>query len=316
MNTQSISDLIQQVNAQGLQENLFYLSKAPLPFRKLNFTLPGRDQCTLYDADDFLAAQLVSHGYQVEKEAAQVQAYRCDASKPKAHQYSPPFPEDPWYTAYNLYARKTGTERPEEIIVVCSHKDSQSWVDSPGANDNAVGTIGNLEIARLLAGIPTKRSVWFLFCNEEHSPWTSVVAANNARERGDNIIAVFNLDGIGAKSQEDQDLRLKKHVTGYTHAEGQRLADLIGEINERCSIGLECTTYQRPGPGDDDGSFVKAGYPAAVLMIGSFPYGDPNYHCETDTPEHTDIENVALAVQLSLATVLTVDQDGLGDCGS
>ncbi len=315
-NTQFISDLIRQVNIQRLQENLFHLAKDPLPFRNMNYTIPGHEKCTLYEADDFLEAQLVSHGYQVEKEAVQVQAYRCDASKPKAHQYSPPLPEDPWYTAYNLYAKKAGTQKPDEIIVVCSHKDSQSWVDSPGANDNAAGTIGNLEIALLLAGVSTKRSVWFLFCNEEHSPWTSVTAANNARERGDNIIAVFNLDGIGAKSQEDQDAGLKKHVTAYTSVEGQRLANLVGEINQRYAIGLECKTHQRPGPGDDDGSFVKAGYAAAVIMIGSFPYGDPNYHCETDTPEHTDIENVALAVQLSLAAVLTVDQDGLGDCGS
>ena len=41
---------------------------------------------------------------------------------------------------------------------------------------------------------------------------------------------------------------------------------------------LEQRAVKRPGPGDDDGSFVKAGYAAAVVNIGSWPCGDPNYH--------------------------------------
>lgn len=310
MNHELLSRLIRQVDSQRIRDNLFYLSKDPLPFRKLNHTSAGHEKCSLYEADDFLEEQLTSFGYKVEREAVAVQAVRCDPSKPKAHQYSPPLPEDPWYTAFNLYARKAGSASPEEIILVVSHKDSQSWVDSPGANDNAVGTVGNLEMARLLAEVPTKRSFCFLFCNEEHSPWTSVVAANNAKERGDNVIAVFNLDGLGAKSREDQDAGRKAHVTAFSMPEGERLACIVGEVNDRYSIGLEHSPYQRPHPNDDDGSFVKAGYPAAVLMIGSFPYADPNYHCETDTPEYTDLENVTMSVQLSLASALTVEEAG------
>ena len=86
----------------------------------------------------------------------QVQAYRRDTSKPQQHQYSPPMPEDPWYTAYNLYAEKKGRSRPDEIIVVLAHKDSQSWIDSPGANDNAIGTVGVLELACVLAKYPVR----------------------------------------------------------------------------------------------------------------------------------------------------------------
>ena len=42
---------------------------------------------------------------------------------------------------------------------------------------------------------------------------------------------------------------------------------------------------ERSRPGDDDGSFVQAGYGAAIINIGSWPYGDPEYHAEGDIPE-------------------------------
>lgn len=302
-----IPSFLSEVDAERMRKNLFALSKDPLPYRTLNFTLPGHAKCTLYEADDYLTAELESYGYTVEKEGVPVQAQRCDVTKPKAHQYSPPKPDDPWYTAYNLYARKIGTALPDEIIVVLSHKDSQSWVRSPGANDNGVGTVGVLEIARILSGYSSRRSLCFLFCNEEHSPWTSVAAAQNARERGDNLVAVFNVDGISGKPQADVDAGRKTNVTGYTTPEGKVLADLMTEVNETYHIGLEQSLHQRTSPGDDDGSFVKEGYSAAIVNIGSFPYGEPNYHCETDVPEHVDMENVRMAVQATLAAVVRRD---------
>ena len=63
-------------------------------------------------------------------------------------------------------------------------------------------------------------------------------------------------------------------------------------------------------PGDDDGSFIKAGFPWSVLKIGSMPYGDPNYHQEGDTPDKVDYENAKAAVQLTLAAVLHLDLYG------
>jgi len=304
-----IRGLIGSVDAGRMSRHLFHLSKDPLPCRKLNFTLPGHAKNTLYEADDYLAGQLESWGYRVEREGVQVQAYRRDASKPKQHQYSPPKPEDPWYTAYNLYAEKKGRSLPEEIIVVVAHKDSQSWVDSPGANDNAIGTVGVLEMACVLAKGSPERTVRFLFCNEEHTPWTSLTAAKKAKARGDRIVAVFNTDGIGAKSAEQTAAKRMTNVTAYSEPAGERLAALLSAACARFVSGLEQRAAKRSFPNDDDGSFVKAGYPAAVVNIGSWPYADPNYHAEGDIPERCDVANAALAVQAVLAAILTVDQD-------
>jgi len=306
----NIRKLMDGVSIERMSKHLFHLSKDPLPCRKLNFTLPGHEKNTLYEADDFLAGKLSSWGYRVEREGVKVQAFRCDPRKPKQHQYSPPKPEDPWYTAHNLYAEKRGRSRPEEIILALAHKDSQSWVDSPGANDNAIGTVGVLEIASVLSRHAPERTIRFLFCNEEHAPWTSVTAAQNARKRGDRIVAVFNLDGIGAKSAEETAAGKKTNVTAFTAPEGEWLAELMATVNARYGIGLQQRTVKRPGPGDDDGSFVRAGYTAAIINIGSWPYADPNYHAEGDIPERCDVENAALTVRATLAAMLTITQTG------
>lgn len=301
--------LIGAVEAQQMTKDVFYLAKEPLPFRKLNFTLPGHPKNTLYEADDYLAGKLESWGYRVEREGFQVQAFRRDTSKRKHEQYSPPKPEDPWYTAYNLVVEKKGRSRPGRIIVLCAHKDSPSWIDSPGAYDNAIGTAGVLEIARVLAAYPSESTIRFLWCNEEHTPWTSKAAAQKAKERGDNIVAVFNLDALAGKPAEQTAAGVKANVTAYTRPEGKRLAELMGAVNAKYGIGLEQRMVQRSAPGDDDGSFVLAGYPAAVINIGSWPYGDPNYHAEGDVPQSCDVKNAAMVVQATLAAVVTLDRE-------
>lgn len=308
-NEATIRGLVGAVDAQRMTQQLFHIAQDPLAVRKLNFTLPGHAKCTLHEADDYLAGRLESWGYQVRREGVPVQAFRCDASKPKHQQYSPPKPEDPWYTAYNLYAERPGGSRPEEIILVLAHKDSQSWCDSPGANDNAIGTVSVLELACVLARHKPERTIRFLLCNEEHLPWTSVTAAQQAKTRGDKIVGVFNLDGVGAKPADQTAAGKKVNVSAYTEPAGLRLAELMGAVNTRFGIGLEQRSVKRPGPGDDDGSFVRAGYTAAIVNIGSWPYGDPNYHAEGDIPERCDVPNAALTVKATLAAVLTLAQE-------
>jgi hypothetical protein len=298
------ASLIRQVERERLRQDLFYLAQDPLPFRKANYTRSGQAKSTLDETDDFIASRLETLGYLVERTPHQAQAFRCNREKPLHHWYDTPHPDDPWHTVYNLIARKMGVTRPEEIVVVVSHKDSPSWYNSPGAYDNASGTIANLEIARLLKDAPTERSVWFLWCNEEHTPWTSAAFANAARERGDNLAAIFNLDALGGKSSAAVEAGRRTNVTRCSTPEGERLAELMAWVNQAYQIGLEQSTYAWNDTGDDDGSFINAGFPAAVLNIGSLPYEDPNYHMEGDTPENVDLDNVFLAAQASLAAVL------------
>jgi hypothetical protein len=303
-----IADLVAQVSEEELRRIVFHLAKDPLPYRKVNYTRPGQTKTSLQETDDFIEATLKGWGYTVTRTDHQVQAFRCDETKRRHHLYSVPPPEDPWYAVQDLHLRWRGTRHPEETIVVISHKDSMSWIDSPGAHDNAVGVAGNLEVARVLRGYRPARSLWFYFCNEEHLPWTSVTAANAAKARGDNLIAIINLDALSGKADEDRLAGRKTNVSLYTEPEGEPLTRLMAEVNETYGIGLEQSTYLRQSPGDDDGSFVRAGYPAAIANFGSYPYADPNYHEAGDTAESVDIENVRMTIQATLAAVLTLDR--------
>jgi hypothetical protein len=303
-----VARTLAEVDQRRIHDDVFYLAANPLPMRKLNLTLPDHEKSTLEEADDYLAQRLEASGYTVTREGMRVQAFRCDTTKPKAHQYSAPAPDDPWYMAYNLHAERRGKSRADETILLLAHKDSQSWVHSPGAYDNAVGTAAILELARIVATLEPQRTIRFLWCNEEHTPWTSVLAANNMRQHNDNLVAVFNTDSLGGKSQQDIDAGVKTNATLYTVDEGKALADLMTEVIESYAIGLRQSVMKRPNPGDDDGSFVKAGYNRTIMNLGSFPYADPNYHLESDVADSVDYENVRLATQAVLAAVLHVDQ--------
>jgi len=303
--------LLDAVSPDRIHRDLFYLSKDPLPFRKMNYTRPGADMPSLYEADAFIEKELAAAGLRPDKTWRRVQAFRCDLSKPVHHRYSPPHPDDPWYDAANIEAAIPGVEKPDEIIQLVAHKDSMSWIDSPGAHDNACGAVANLEIARVLAaGYTPRRTIRFLFCNEEHTPWTSRFAAEAAAARGDNIIAVLNQDALDGKSDEDMAAGRMTHVVAYSTDEGRPLAELVAACNRDYDIGLDCTVVFKERVNDDDGMFIKAGFRATVMNVGSFPYADSEYHLPGDRPERVNIENLTRSTRLVLAAVLELDARG------
>lgn len=78
----------------------------------------------------------------------------------------------------NVLAKLPGATRPDEILMVSAHwdayglgdPDAQGRTVRPGANDDALGTAGVLEIARVLAGgAPLERSVVFAAWTAEES---------------------------------------------------------------------------------------------------------------------------------------------------
>ena len=305
----SVRDLVSRVVEDRLRRDLFYLSSNPLRFRKVNYTVPGHSVCSLEETDAYLTEQLGTLGYEVTRRPYRVRPFRCDESKPLHHWYSVPAADDPWYTAHNIEAEIKGAETPEEILVLVSHKDSMSWIDSPGAHDNCTGTVANLEIARVLADASPRRTIRFLFCNEEHTPWTSRFAAEEAIERGDRIIAVMNQDSLAGKSDAQRARGALAHAVCYSTDEGRELAERIAAVNAAEEIGLELDVVHKKHVNDDDGMFIKAGYRRTVMNVGSFPYADSEYHLVGDVPERVDLENLVRSTRLVLASVLHLDQD-------
>ena len=70
----------------------------------------------------------------------------------------------------NIEATFAGGELADEYVFAGAHYDSRSeewYTESAGADDDASGTAALLEIARLLDGCPTRRSVRLLFFSNE-----------------------------------------------------------------------------------------------------------------------------------------------------
>jgi acetylornithine deacetylase/succinyl-diaminopimelate desuccinylase-like protein len=109
-------------------------------------------------------------------------------------------------TVANLEAERIGTSLAGEIVVVGAHYDSV--FGTPGANDNASGVAGLLEIARLLATEELPRTVRFVaFVNEEPpffmtGDMGSRVYASRSRRRGEDIVAMLSIETIGYYSED------------------------------------------------------------------------------------------------------------------
>jgi Zn-dependent M28 family amino/carboxypeptidase len=82
------------------------------------------------------------------------------------------------FESSNILARLPGKQRPEEVVMVSAHwdaygvgaPDAEGRTVRPGANDDALGMAGVLEIARVLkAGPPLQRSVVFASWTAEES---------------------------------------------------------------------------------------------------------------------------------------------------
>jgi hypothetical protein len=99
----------------------------------------------------------------------------------------------------NVIARMTGTKYPDEYIVLGGHYDSVSWSGpAPGADDNASGTSGVMEAARILSQYEFDRSIVFIaFSGEEQGLYGSAAYASEKAQEGKNILGYFNMDMIG-----------------------------------------------------------------------------------------------------------------------
>ncbi len=109
----------------------------------------------------------------------------------------------------NVVAEITGSVLPDEIIVLGAHYDSingsGSGYAAPGADDNATGTSGVVEVARILAnGGPYVRTIRFIaFSAEELGLYGSGASAQNSRNAGENIVAMINTDMSAYRASGD-----------------------------------------------------------------------------------------------------------------
>lgn len=104
--------------------------------------------------------------------------------------------------SHNVICTKTGAGHPETVVLIGAHYDDMPpWSysqNAPGADDNASGVAAVLEIARVLAPIPTQESIVFVaFGAEEQGLYGSDHYSAMATSTGMNLHLMFNMDMIG-----------------------------------------------------------------------------------------------------------------------
>jgi hypothetical protein len=191
----------------------------------------------------------------------------------------------------NVIATLRGKSRPDEVIVFGAHYDSLNRADknpdniAPGANDNATGTAGVLEAARILSQGEHDRTIIFAcFSAEEQGLIGAFHFAKHLKESGVNVVCMLNNDIIGGAKDDDgkplNDNRLRCYSAPPQESDSRRFARLAKVVVERRIPDFKVElhdTIDRPKRGGDHQSFNKHGFTAIRFIEG----------VETDKLHHT-----------------------------
>jgi Zn-dependent M28 family amino/carboxypeptidase len=203
----------------------------------------------------------------------------------------------------NLAIERTGGARRAEILLIGAHYDSV--IGCPGANDNGSGVAALLEISRLFRAIEPALTVRFVaFVNEEPPFFLtgeqgSMVYAQAARHRGDDIRLMASLETIGCYSDEPGSQRYPP-LFGLFYPDRGNFLGIVSDFRSRSGMRrlakafrahsdfpLETVATFRSVPGvswSDHRSFWQQGY-RAVMVTDTAPYRYPQYHAPSDTPD-------------------------------
>ena len=101
------------------------------------------------------------------------------------------------YKSTNIIATLPGKNLDSNaIFIISAHYDCTEG--SMGANDDGTGIAGMLSIAEIMSNYSFNHTIKFIaFSGEEVGTYGSLTYARDAYKRGDNIVAVVNVDMIG-----------------------------------------------------------------------------------------------------------------------
>lgn len=209
----------------------------------------------------------------------------------------------------NVIAKQVGTSLPNEYVVVGGHYDSYSSSGlAPGADDNASGTSGVMEIARILSEYEFDRTIIYCaFSGEEYGLYGSAAFANRSSQQGMDIIGYVNLDMIGYLQPGGS------MMTSLVYPQSaQELANFYTSV---CSIYLPNFTIQPgtlSGANSDHYSFNVNGY------MGIFPFENinaysPYIHSPNDVvgTSYNNEDQAGVFTKAALASVAIMAADGL-----
>nr|WP_275074563.1 M28 family metallopeptidase [Pseudoalteromonas ostreae] len=183
--------------------------------------------------------------------------------------------------SHNVVAQLTGSEAPDEYIVVSAHWDhfGTKQTDSGpkiynGAVDNASGSAATIEIARILSNIhkqkPFKRSIIFAnFTAEETGLIGSEQFASGELIPTKQMVALLNIDGMNVLDGTDYILQYGKGLS--------QMEDYLSKAASKQGRHVKMDPVPQNGLffRSDHFSLAKQGVPGLLFM--SLGDTDPDY---------------------------------------
>ncbi len=212
----------------------------------------------------------------------------------------------------NVIATRPVEGRPDApVVIFTAHYDSVE--KAPGASDNASGTAGMLELARILAEVPVEAELRFAAVGAEEVGLVGsrYYVAQLPEEERARIVANYNMDMIGTAGEAQTQLFVNTLDGDNLVARTARMArEALGYPED-----LLRAPFQRGA--SDHVAFADAGIPAANF-IWREPETinlEPWYHHPYDTIERISEDRIhtALRIVLGAATHLICQgPEGLG----
>ncbi len=265
INLDSLIGLVRQDSVMA------YTSRLEAFFRRLT----GTPSC--YAARDWIASKFASFGY----DSVVIDSFTGS----QLYTYLP-------VPSQNVIAYKIGARYPDRQIIIGAHFDAVP--DGPGADDNASGTAGVLEIARVLRNIETEVTFIFVaFDSEESWMYGSYHYVDDAILHGDDITYMMNLDMIGYYPNDTFANLYYGPQMAYAQLWG-RLADSL--------VGI--TGKLKGSSPSDHLPFQENGFDVTFVQEGFF---SAQYHLVNDSTTYLNFDYQTRMIKASLATVRVID---------
>ena len=222
----------------------------------------------------------------------------------------------------NVIAELPGTIFKNRVFEIGAHYDTKPT--TPGADDNASGLAGLLEIARVMADVKSRRTVRFCFFGLEETSrgGSRSHVAQMISRRNESLAGVLVFEMIGCRTYESNSQRTPLRLPLVLWP--PRTGDFIAVISDFRSTSI-ATRFQkaarqyvptlrvylvkrigrllRDGIRSDHSTYWQAGR-KGVMITDTANFRNPNYHLPSDTPDTLDFQFVAQVAQAAAATAL------------
>ena len=328
---QQISQIVQEIDARTIERTIRKLVSFGTRNTLSTQTDPNRG---IGAARDWLFSEFSKAA---EQSGGRMTVEKQTFEQPKAARV----PEPTMLT--NIVATLKGTQ-PESVqrtYIVSGHYDSMctsptdATCDAPGANDDASGTAAVLEMARVMAKYKFDATIIFMaVAGEEQGLLGSTYAAEQAKQKGIDVEAMFTNDIIGSSTSGDgirdahtvrvfsegvpsnekpEEATVRRGVGGENDSAPRQLARFIKETGERYVPGMRVMMVYRRDRylrGGDHIPFLERGF-AAVR----FTEPNENYHHQHqnvriengvqygDLPQFDDFKYIASVARVNAASL-------------